>query len=120
MKVLVCGGRDYTDRLRVWAVLHGIQSDTPITHVIHGGAQGADHMAGDWAQTTNGVQDIIVPANWRRDGKAAGPIRNRAMIALKPDLVIAFPGGRGTANMIATAVAAGVKVTTVDGDCDAK
>lgn len=113
MKVLVCGGRDYILSLHVWAVLYSIQAETPITHIIHGGAPGADTFASRWAMTTKGVQEVRCNANWDRDGLSAGPIRNKAMLALKPDVVVAFPGGGGTANMIAQAVAAGVKV--IDG-----
>lgn len=51
------------------------------------------------------------PADWHRDGKAAGPIRNRRMLLEgMPDLVVAFPGGRGTADMVRRARAAGIEV----------
>jgi len=54
------------------------------------------------------------PADWSRHGKSAGPIRNRQMlIEGRPDIVVAFPGGKGTANMIKQAVEAGVKVELV-------
>lgn len=47
----------------------------------------------------------------RLEGKAAGPIRNQRMLDDgKPDRVLAFPGGRGTANMVKLAKAAGVPV----------
>lgn len=103
MKVLVCGGRDYSDKLRVWSVLHEIQADTPIKHLIEGGARGADAFAAEWATTTNGVQLVTCSANWDRDGKAAGPIRNIKMLELGVDLVVAFPGSAGTAHMVESA-----------------
>jgi hypothetical protein len=52
-----------------------------------------------------------IPAEWKKHGDRAGPIRNRAMLDLgKPELVVAFEGGTGTMNMTAAATAAGVKV----------
>jgi len=47
-------------------------------------------------------------------GRAAGPVRNAQMLAEgKPDFVVAFPGGRGTADMCKQARARGVKVVEV-------
>lgn len=106
MKVLVCGGRNYLDLKRVFEVLDGLRPK----HVIHGGASGADRCANDWA-IVRGVRRSIYPADWVRLGKAAGPLRNQLMLDKeKPDLVIAFPGGRGTADMVRRAREAGVKV----------
>lgn len=71
-------------------------------------------IATAWA-TDHGVAVICCPADWRWHGKAAGPIRNKQMLDQhSPDLVIAFPGGRGAANMVALARAAGVPVAEVE------
>jgi len=117
MRVLVCGGRDFADLGAVWSqldTLHNLPQhlggEGPITRIIQGGALGADRLASQWA-SSNGVRQLEYPADWRANGKAAGPIRNQAMIDDgKPDLVIAFPGGRGTADMVRRARAAGVTV----------
>jgi hypothetical protein len=111
VKVLVCGGRAYTDLGAVWSQLdafHALQG--PIDVVIHGGARGADLLAEKWA-IANGVRHIGYMADWEAYGRAAGPIRNRRMIQeAKPDLVIAFPGGRGTADCVHWAREFGVVV----------
>lgn len=112
MKLLVCGGRDYSDILTLWAVLDAIHSKMPITHLIHGGASGADSRAADWADDTKGVQGVQCLANWRY-GKSAGPIRNAAMLALGPDRVLAFPGGVGTAHMVKIARAAKIPTKVI-------
>ena len=84
-----------------------------ITHVIHGGSSGADALAGRWAHLAS-IPYTVYPANWERHGKAAGPLRNQRMLDEgKPDLVIAFPGGRGTADMVRRAKEAGVEVREV-------
>lgn len=113
MRVLVCGGRDYDDGDRVDDVLTDIRIEFgPITMLIQGGADGADGLAAEWAER-NGVPYLTVPANWKAHGNAAGPIRNAAMLTHLPELVVAFPGGKGTANMVAQAKEKGVRVEEI-------
>lgn len=96
MRVLVCGGRDYTDKVRMSRIL----SRHHISHLIHGAARGADTLAAEWAISRN-IPTSPYPADWDKYGKSAGYIRNSKMLKKgKPDLVIAFPGGKGTASMI--------------------
>lgn len=120
MRVIVCGGRD-TDPHEVWNWLEqfGHQdaaealcrpASPRITTLIHGGARGADEGAARWGESEH-IRVIAYPADWKKHGKAAGPIRNARMIAEgKPDVVIAFPGGRGTADMVRQASAARIPV----------
>lgn len=110
MRVLVCGGRDYYRRSDLFMALDALHRRKTITLVIHGAARGADSLAGEWA-CLNGIDVAEYPADWNKDGKAAGPIRNARMLSEgKPDGVVAFPGGRGTADMIGQAKRAGLKV----------
>lgn len=112
MRLLVCGGRAYRDRQRVFDVLDAIHTVTPVTLLIEGGALGADTLAHAWA-TSRKVTCKTVPAYWNEHGRAAGAMRNERMLALGPDLVIAFPGGTGTAHMVRIARAAGVEVQEI-------
>lgn len=113
MKVLVTGGRDYSDWQKVYAVLDSIKDPVPSV-IIQGGARGADYLARDWANSR------LIPlhtykADWKKYGKAAGPIRNKIMLEQgNPDLVVAFPGGNGTKNMIEQARRANVKIMIVE------
>lgn len=109
MRLLVCGGRDFTNYGFICEVLDAIHKITPVTVLIHGNARGADELGGAWA-TGRGVKVWPVPANWKRDGRRAGPLRNQRMLGLNPELVVAFPGGRGTADMVRRAKAAGIEV----------
>jgi aspartokinase-like uncharacterized kinase len=110
--VLVCGGRDFADRDKLFRELDAIYAENRITKLIHGGARGADSLAGLWA-ATRGVPYQVFPANWE-EGKNAGPRRNQKMLTEgKPDLVVAFPGGRGTADMVRRAYAANVIVKEI-------
>lgn len=106
--VLVCGGRDFTDRQKVKEVLDSLEPGI----VVEGGATGADGIAHAWARL-NGVHVASVSALWDHYRKPAGPIRNAAMLLLKPDLVVAFPGGRGTADMVRKARAVGIQVLEI-------
>lgn len=110
MKVLVCGGRDFTNEAFICGRLDRLHAETPITALMQGGARGADTIAGQWARSKAGIQRFVCRADWETHGKRAGPIRNARMLEWKPDLVVAFPGGRGTADMVRQAQAAGVPV----------
>ena len=112
MRALVCGGRDYNDKLMLWYELDFF-GPPEITEIISGMARGADSLAAEWA-TRFGFPLHKFPANWDRDGRAAGAIRNQRMLDEgKPDIVIAFLGGRGTADMVRRAERAGVRVHKV-------
>lgn len=112
MKVLVCGGREFADRDAVFDALDELHEgqDGPITLLIHGAARGADSLGGEWAASRK-VPVRPYPADWEKHGRAAGPKRNQQMLDEgKPDLVVAFPGGNGTAHMVKIATDAGVRV----------
>lgn len=108
--VLVCGGRDFNDKDMVWGILDSLHAMRPITRIVHGAAKGADSLAGDWARS-RGVPQDRYPADWKQHGRAAGPLRNAEMLVKsKPSLCLAFPGRRGTADMMRRAERAGVAV----------
>lgn len=110
MKILVCGGRDYDEWPKLKTRLDEIHEVTPITEVIHGGADGADRLSGVWARWNN-IKETVFKANWKEHGKRAGYLRNAQMLEEgEPDTVVAFKGGKGTAMMIKLAEAAEVKV----------
>lgn len=111
--VLVCGGRDYADAAKVHRILDRLLYSKGVTILIHGDATGADAIAKSWAEQ-NRIFAKAFPANWKRLGKRAGPIRNAAMLIQgRPDFVVAFPGGVGTADMIKKAREANVPVYEV-------
>lgn len=116
MKILVCGGRHYDDWDQFCDVMNDIASCNRLDRIIQGGATGADALARRWCVQWR-YPYMHFPADWKKHGKAAGPIRNQRMIDEgKPDLVVAFPGGRGTEDMVRRAEAAGIKVTRASVD----
>lgn len=141
MRILVCGGRNFSDLSTpekkrdekavsqykfVMEVLHKITEEfskhvdfydnwlpSDIT-IISGGAKGVDSTAIDFA-AVNWCPFVEFKANWKKYGKRAGPIRNQAMIDQgKPDLVVAFPGGTGTADMVSRAIKANIPVRIIN------
>jgi hypothetical protein len=113
MRVLVCGGRDFSDCGAVFDVLDELARTESVDCLIEGDARGADRIAGAWAKRRR-VDLRLFPANWTKYGNRAGPIRNQQMLDEgQPDLVIAFPGGRGTDDMVRRATAAGVNVQVI-------
>lgn len=112
--VLICGGRDFEDwnRFDRWMTEFVSILGKP-SIIVHGDARGADSLARAWAKA-NGIAQIVFPANWEGEGKAAGFNRNQRMLDFtRPDVVVAFPGGPGTANMMEAARAAEIEVVEV-------
>ena len=110
MIVLVTGGRDYKNQRELFGVLDKLHSERRFSFVVHGDARGADQMAHRWAKK-RGVQPVAMEALWDVEGDRSGSLRNARMLAFaKPDLCVAFSGGRGTANMMRIAREAGVEL----------
>lgn len=122
MRVLVCGGRDYSDVRRLYTVMDEFYEKYTITTVVTGAQRkhnannswvGADFLAQEWALSRE-IPYIGHPAEWSMRGNRAGPHRNgEILIMWLPERVIAFPGGRGTADMVVKARAAGLPVDEV-------
>lgn len=113
MKILVCGGRNFNNVPLLWATMDNLDRQQFIRVVIDGAARGADYLAHEWALARGKTTERYF-ANWDAEGKAAGSIRNKRMLDEgKPDYVIAFPGGAGTANMVNIARKAGVPVIII-------
>lgn len=113
MRVLVCGSRHYKDGDYVCNVLGQLQPQPTV--IIAGGARGVDTWAEKYADGRCCGKEIYY-ADWKKHGKAAGPIRNAQMLREgRPELVIAFlaPDSRGTQNMITQATKAGISVKVV-------
>ena len=108
------GGRDLAwPQQRVAAELLARSSGRLVHLLLHGGARGADAAIGRAAQQL-GWSALVMPAQWQLHGRAAGPIRNRELLqqaiakavahtspgSLASVLVVAFPGGPGTASLV--------------------
>jgi hypothetical protein len=117
LRVLVTGARTWTDPEPIRRELARLPAGSV---VIHGDARGADRLAGALAAEL-GLEVLACPAEWRRYGRAAGLVRNRAMLKEhRPQLVLAFhpalEKARGTKHMVELARKSGVAVRVVRGD----
>ncbi len=110
---LVCGGRNFSDEVMFDDAMGDLMRHFGHpSRIVHGAAPGADSMAGDLGERLS-IDVVPCPADWKKHGRAAGPIRNKEMLAHKPAKVIAFPGGRGTQNMKNQARFAGIDVIEI-------
>lgn len=103
MVVVVTGGRDYANRAVVYRALDAEHEAEPISLLVSGCADGADTLALQWAESrrVKSAREPIAKADWKTYGGGAGPIRNQRMIDNhSPQKLVAFPGMRGTADML--------------------
>ena len=114
MKALICGGRDFNDKEKLFSILDELYEKYRFDLIITGGAKGADFLAHQWA-AKHRCDAKVFPANWEKHGKVAGILRNREMLKYgQPDVVIAFPGGKGTADMVKISKKAGIEVIEIE------
>ena len=120
--IMVTGSRHHTDAALISYVLTAVSYGRPEgIHLIHGGAPGADTLAGEWAKYCPSVVHVSAfKADWDTYGKSAGPRRNQEMVDAKPDLVVGFPQGeaRGTRDALRRALAAGISGFVVQSVAD--
>ncbi len=104
---VVTGGRGYEPTRLEHTALAEALDEYRITHVMHGGCKGVDTWGGHLAESLDRWV-IVVPAPWMRMGNPAGPTRNAQMVELANilmassphlPLLVALPGGKGTASM---------------------
>lgn len=116
-RVIVCGGREFNDRELCFSKLDQILSEYENPEIVSGHAKGADLLGEKYAKL-HSLPLKVFPAEWKKYGRGAGPVRNRQMLQYaleeKP-LIIAFWNGvsPGTKDMIRQAEDAGAEVRIV-------
>ncbi|MFE7462324.1 SLOG family protein [Nocardiopsis terrae] len=132
-RVIATGGRKYANRTKVAQALGEVgRRFGPGEHIVlvQGEGSGADRLAADEARRLGWTVESF-PAWWEapcrdtcRPGHrrmvrgrsicpAEGNYRNQRIADSRADLCLAFPGGRGTADMVRRATAAGIPVRHV-------
>lgn len=109
MVIVITGSRSWTNRAAIENALRPFVEEHPL--VIHGGAYGADQIAGEVAHAL-GMPVEVMPAEWDKHGRSAGPRRNIAMLDRRPDVVLAFWDGEssGTLQCMEEAARRGIRV----------
>lgn len=120
---LVCGASKESHLALIQTTLPALWREIGWQSLVHGAARNVDTEAGDVWDAMPGREEagcpvaLKEPADWRRHGRGAGPIRNRMMFKKhEPDFILAYPGGNGTADMCDIAIKAGVPVVQVQRD----
>lgn len=118
-KLLVCGSRTWDNYAVMRFRLSNLSKKMTL---IHGDAKGADRMAADiWTRIFKS-RSIPYPADWDKNGKRAGPIRNAYMLSDNRtiELVIAFSNdlsiSKGTQDMVKKALKAKIPVEVIRED----
>ena len=109
-KVLIAGGRDFTDYALLRSFADQTLAGAEDIEIVSGGARGADALGERYARERRYALKVF-PAEWRKWGAAAGPIRNGQMAGYA-DALIAFWDGQsaGTRDMIRKAEEKGLRV----------
>lgn len=122
-RILVSGSRGWTNRRLVYDTLRSYMAQVllqPGAHrfiIVHGGARGADEMAGQFANKAD-VSEEVHFAKWSQHGKRAGFLRNQQMVARGAEVHISFWDGEsvGTKSTIDLSIAAGIPTWIVSPD----
>lgn len=110
MKVLVCGGSSYRNKAAVFDELDALHVHDQISLIINGGARGADYSASQWAKERDIPLRVFKADRNQYSDKAVFQLNDEMLREAQPDLVLAFPGGDVTADMIDKAENAGIRV----------
>ena len=100
MKVVIAGGRSFSDYDFLLEKCNEILQSEENIEIVSGTANGADKLGEKYAKE-KGYSIKQFPADWNTFGKSAGYIRNEEM-AKYGDMLIAFWDGesKGTKHMI--------------------
>ncbi len=113
MRLLVCGGHHFEDAEMVHHELTALHWRKPISVVVHGSIAGVGIIAEAWARR-HGIAVVRYPPNWEFYGKKAEGLRSDFMLTdSRPDFVVAFPGGRHTADLVQRAINVGLAVLAI-------
>ncbi len=111
MKLIIAGSRTITDYSLLKTALDN--NGLPITTIISGGARGVDQLGERYAKE-NGIDLIIMPANWDLHGRSAGYKRNVAMAQIADGLLAFWDGqSKGTKHMIDIATSKNLPVIVI-------
>lgn len=114
MRVLICGSREWADGGAIYQKLAQLHDGKNVVIVIEGECRGADVLGRQAAEQLR-IPVLAFPAEWKKYGRSAGPIRNAQMLREgKPAVVLAFHDdlahSAGTKDMVERAKKAGLKV----------
>ena len=117
MRIIIAGSRNVTET-EVRTALYRCSWLDFASVIVSGTAKGADMFGELWADERNLLIQRF-PADWKKHGKRAGPLRNELMAKNAEGLVAGWNGkSRGTQSMIELASKLGLRITIVRTDTD--
>lgn len=113
MKVIIAGGRDFNNYELLKEKCNKILINKSDIEIVSGGADGADRLGESYAKDM-GYPIKYFPADWKKYGNAAGPIRNKQMAEYADSLIVFWDWqSKGTKNMIKNAQDIGLQVRII-------
>jgi hypothetical protein len=107
--IIVTGGAGFCDRARIYAELSATHNLYPITRMLVSDASKAEKIAAGWAGEM-GIPVATFMLDYTMPRLDAVALRHQLMICQQPNLVLAFPGGASTADLINQSKLAEIKI----------
>lgn len=114
MRLLVCGGRHFDDAALVEYELGRLHQSAPITVIVHGGATKLGAAAETWARRHE-IHVVRYPANFSLGRRGDGARDSFMLEDGRPEMLLVFPGGRRTADLLRRARAFGARLAFASG-----
>ena len=90
-KIIICGGRHFDNYVLLKETVDAAFKKYDLTpdsiEIVSGHCEGADRLGEKYAEE-QGIKCSIFPAEWRKYGRSAGPIRNSQMIKYLADVEV--------------------------------
>lgn len=113
MKLIIAGSREGFELFDVSMAMAESGFKERVTEVVSGTARGVDRLGEAWAKV-NGIPVKKFPANWDKNGRAAGHIRNREMGDYADALLVLIHNeSKGSEGMLSYATKKGLEVFVV-------
>lgn len=113
MKLIIAGSREGINEADVFTAMQESGFDKRVSEVVSGTARGVDRVGEEWARE-NGIPVKRFPADWEKNGRAAGHIRNRQMGDYADALlVLIYNNSRGSEGMLSYAKKMGLEIYVV-------
>lgn len=105
MIVIICGSRGFIDYEFINRHLDHFFKNQKPDEIIHGDCKDSADMCAKRYAEENGIKCTPYPAEWKKYGKAAGPIRNTTMAVVGTHCIGFNAGTDGTTDMLKKATA---------------
>nr|WP_314074728.1 SLOG family protein [uncultured Roseococcus sp.] len=115
LRIIVCGDHRRKNHGAVFEALNLLRRERGVAAVLHGEQPGVAGLAAEWAKQSE-IPTELFAAHWQEFQSKAPARRNASMIRYgRPDLLVAFPGGGNTIDLIVRAWRRGLPIWLPEG-----